>query len=98
MTTLSCSSIRPSESAGRASRNLGLQGRRRCAARADQWLEVLERQRVVLGIERDLVPVVGEPCREIEPGVALVLGTCVRVAAEVLVVVGAPVILGATEQ
>ena len=41
--------------------------------RGRQRLEVLERQRVVVGIEGDLVPVVGELRREVEPRLALVL-------------------------
>ena len=37
-------------------------------------LEVLERQRVVVGVERDLVPVVGELRREVEPRLRLRTG------------------------
>ena len=54
---------------------------------------MLEWQRVGLGIERDLVPVVGKLRREIEPRLTLVARPGVGVAAEVLVIVAALEIL-----
>src|SRR5438445_4019720 len=55
----------------------------------DEGLEMLERLGVVVGVERELVPLVGEAGGEVEPGLAAVLLPGVGVAAEVLVVVTA---------
>src|SRR5262245_35977134 len=50
---------------------------------------MLEWQRVVVGVERGLVPLVGEALGELVRGVAPVLVPGVRIAAEVMVVVPA---------
>ena len=59
----------------RSRARVGLRSERvRCREhRTDAVLEVLERQRVVVGVEGDLVPLVGELRRELEPRLALVL-------------------------
>src|SRR5690349_9806899 len=54
---------------------------------AHERLEVLELQRVVVRVERDLVPLVGELRGEVEPRRTLVLGSGVGVATEMGVVV-----------
>ena len=56
---------------------------------AEAGLEVLERERVVVGVEGGLVPLVGEASGELVRRVPLVLGAGVGVAAEVVVVVPA---------
>ena len=61
----------------------GSEGARAREHLAHERLEVLERQRVVVGVERGLVPVVGELRGEVEPRLALVLGPGVGIAAEV---------------
>ena len=52
--------------------------------------EVLERERVVLGVERELVPLVGEPLGERERRVAAVLLAGFGVATEVVRSNGGP--------
>src|SRR5689334_18627722 len=93
MTTLSFSSMRPSDRSRRGRRNPGRrlrsERRRLGAARADERLEMPEREGVVVGVERELVPFVREPGGEVEPGLAFILGTRVRIAAEVVVIVPA---------
>src|SRR5689334_1629994 len=65
---------------------------------ADAGLEVFERQRVVVGVERDLVPLVGELLGDRVPRLVAVLVARVRVGPEVRVVVAAlEVLVGADD-